>query len=131
MITDNCEGIEYEYRPVTSEAASLTLNGDRQRRYGHPLPWAKRCAAMWSVIFGIEVRPEQVAQAMIAFKLVREVHSPGRDNAVDICGYAEVMRRTIEAQEAVARGNATDTDRDITAHSELARELANGCEKRP
>jgi hypothetical protein len=39
-----------------------------------------------------DIPPRTVALMMVGAKLSREMHSPGRDNLVDIAGYA----RTVE-----------------------------------
>ena len=45
---------------------------------------------MWSIIFENEVTPNQVALAMIALKITRQMNTNKRDNWVDIAGYARV-----------------------------------------
>ena len=73
---------------VLREAEKL-ICGDRNAQYGDPLQDFKRIATMWSLIFGIEVLPHQVAMCMMAMKLSRLVHSPGKyDSWVDAAGYA-------------------------------------------
>ena len=77
-----------ERAQVLREAEKLTC-GDRNAQYGDPLQDFKRIAAMWSIMFGIEVLPHQVAMALMALKLSRLVHTPGKyDSWVDAAGYA-------------------------------------------
>ena len=45
---------------------------------------------MWSVIFETDITPNQVALAMIALKITRQMHANKRDNWVDIAGYARL-----------------------------------------
>ncbi len=93
----------YDYDAITEEANSLVIGGDRQKAYGHPLPWAKKVAAMWHAAFGWDVKPWQVAVAMILFKICRQCNKHHRDNLVDIAGYAEVANRVIEAEAQLSR----------------------------
>lgn len=102
-ITDCVDGLEWEYYPVTAEANTLTLQGDRQAQYGHPLPWAERFAATLRAVFGWDVRAEHISLLMILFKVCREVGGRHqRDNFVDICGYAECGMRVCEAQDRMS-----------------------------
>jgi len=71
---------------LASEAVSL-VTGPRQAAYAHPAVNFRRIAALWSPILGVEVTPRQVALAMVAVKIAREINRPGRDNIVDAIGY--------------------------------------------
>ena len=75
-----------EDKSILTEAMEVA-GVSRSRDYGHPLPNHERIAAIWSVILGAPVTPEQVVYCMIGMKLAREVNKPKRDNMVDICGY--------------------------------------------
>jgi len=81
---------------VLEEAQRLVL-GDRRAAYSPPPEDFARVAAMWSVIFGVEVLPRQVPLAMIALKLCRQSHQHKRDSLVDIAGYAQTA---LEVEEA-------------------------------
>lgn len=83
---------------VLAEAQKL-VDGDRNTTYGHPLDDFTRTAALWSPIVGVEVTAEQVGACMIAVKLSRECHRPGRDNRVDIAGYAECLQAVHDGRE--------------------------------
>lgn len=75
-------------REILNEAADL-IDGDRNDVYGDPIEDFSRIARYWSILFGVEVTPEQVAQAMILMKVSRlEVGVAKRDTWVDIAGYA-------------------------------------------
>ena len=79
-----------EPKPTTTvldEAADIT-SGARQDAYGHPRENFDRIARGWSVIFGIPVTPRQVALAFAWTKIARDANAPGRDNLVDLAGYA-------------------------------------------
>ena len=45
-------------------------------------------ATVWSILTGTEITKTQVAQMMIALKLIRNKTSNKRDNALDSAGYA-------------------------------------------
>lgn len=95
-----------EVKSMLVEALEIAGH-DRSRDYGHPLPNHERIAAMWSVIFGHPVTPEQVVYCMVAMKVARQLNSPKRDNLVDICGYIrcfemfEPERRRREAEKPI------------------------------
>lgn len=74
---------------ILTEALDITT-GDRHDEYGDCNVELDRVATMWSVIFESDVTPNQVALAMIALKLTRQMHTNKRDNWVDIAGYARV-----------------------------------------
>lgn len=102
-IVDFVDGLEWDYYPVTAEANTLTLQGDRQAQYGHPLPWAERFAATLRAVFGWPVEAKHIAPLMILFKVCREVGGKSqRDNYTDICGYAECGNRIVTAQAQLA-----------------------------
>jgi hypothetical protein len=74
---------------ILEEALSIT-QGDRQEDYGDCKVELERVATMWSVIFDTTVDANQVALAMIALKMTRQMNKNKRDNWVDIAGYARV-----------------------------------------
>jgi len=85
-----------EREAVLEEA--LRVSGEsRQRDYGHPLVNHERIADVWNVVLGpllkegCKVSPEQVVWCMVGVKLAREVNTPKRDNAVDVCGYMNCL----------------------------------------
>lgn len=78
------------------EEAEKLINGDRAKAYGSPLTMCTNIAKMWSVIFKVEITPEQVALAMIAMKICREGNKHSHDNLVDMAGYAGVLQKIIE-----------------------------------
>jgi hypothetical protein len=79
-----------KFESILTEASGL-VNGARQNAYGHPLDNWGKTAAMFSVIFGVEVTAEQAVLALIATKMCRELNAVKRDNIVDIAGYSEVI----------------------------------------
>ena len=74
---------------ILEEALSIT-NGSRLEDYGDCKVELQRLATMWSVIFENKTSPNQVALAMIALKITRQMHKNKRDNWVDMAGYARV-----------------------------------------
>lgn len=79
-----------------SDQAHALVHSDRERYYGHPTVNFRRIAQMWSVIFDLDVSTKQVAMAMVATKLAREVNSPKEDNWVDIIGYVMAFERVVK-----------------------------------
>ena len=78
------------------EQAKKLICGDRRGEYGDPTESFSRIAKAWSLVFEIDVTPEQVALAMVMFKVCREVNKHKHDNLVDICGYADLASYIIE-----------------------------------
>ena len=76
-----------EGHTVAHEAIEI-VHGPRREAYGHPSKNFSDIAAGFSVIFGVEVTPQQVALANIWTKICRETNAHKRDNIVDIIGYA-------------------------------------------
>ena len=75
-----------------TEAAGI-IYGEREQTYGNPGQNFERIAAIWSVIFGVEVTVEQVGWAMVGLKMAREVHRSKDDNLVDALGYLMLLDR--------------------------------------
>lgn len=74
---------------ILKTALKLTT-GDRHDEYGDCNIELDRVATMWSVIFKTDITPNQVALAMIALKITRQMHTNKKDNWVDIAGYARI-----------------------------------------
>lgn len=86
-------------KPTICEEANSIVYGDRNKVYGHPLDNFEQTAALWSAILRLHVTAEQVGLCMIAVKLSRETNKHGRDNLVDIAGYAETVQRVVEERQ--------------------------------
>jgi hypothetical protein len=80
---------------ILLEAEALT-NGERQRDYGHPLDDYRKTAALWSVVLGMDVTPQQAVMCMMMVKVSREMHLPARDNRVDMAGYTNCLQKIEE-----------------------------------
>ncbi len=87
------------HETVTEEAQRIVY-GAREQAYGHPADDFERTGRIWAAILGIEqVTAEQVALCMIGLKISRQTNRHGRDNLVDVCGYAATIER-IKQREA-------------------------------
>jgi hypothetical protein len=75
---------------ILQEAEKL-VDGDRREAYGHPFDDYSRTATLWSQVLGHAVTVEQAIMCMICVKLSRECNRHGRDNLVDIAGYAACL----------------------------------------
>lgn len=81
---------------VLEEALTL-IYGARNAAYGPPERDMGRTGRMWGAILGLpDIPAETVALMMCAVKMSRQVNKPGRDNIVDLAGYAgciEIMEK--------------------------------------
>lgn len=78
-----------------SDTVTEVIDG-RQDVYGDPAVEFERHAQAWSAIFGVEVRPDQVALALIMYKVVRANRTPDySDNSDDIEGYLDIFRKIV------------------------------------
>ena len=80
----------------------------RGRAYGSPLSHWTRTAALWTALLGDRLvggplTPDDVARFYIADKMSRDCHRPGRDNLLDIAGYAAGLD-TIRSPQGDAGG---------------------------
>jgi hypothetical protein len=83
---------------IAGEAHGMVY-GDRQEDYGHPREDFTRTAIIWTGLLqhklaeGQYIEAEDIARCMVGVKLARDVHSPKRDNRVDMVGYAITLDR--------------------------------------
>ena len=90
--------LDNQQEGVLQEAIRIT-SGDRQRDYDHPKPNHEKIAKMWNSYLEIRKDPQADISAtdacvmMILLKIVRNAHTPKRDNWVDIPGYARCGAR--------------------------------------
>lgn len=86
------------------DSAAQIVAGQRNTQYGEPEQNFKRIAAIWSVLFGIEVTTEDVAMALVAVKVARFASKSGfqPDTWIDIAGYAACGYEVGEAQQGVS-----------------------------
>jgi len=92
-----CAAIDAPERSTIAEEAQAAVYGDRGKDYGHPRQNFTDTARLWTALLADrltgDITPEDVARCMIAVKLARDLHSPKRDNRVDIIGYAITLDR--------------------------------------
>lgn len=90
---------------ILQEADRITSqNGKRPDDYGHPRDNLQQTADLWTPILipkelqeqGVVITAEQVALCMIQLKVSRQCHKSGRDNLVDIAGWARTIERLSE-----------------------------------
>ena len=88
------------------QEADAIAGESKSRDYGHPYENHRRIAEIWSVqlgeILSRPIQPREVALMMIGLKLAREVHTPKRDNGLDIAGYVKCLDMI---DELIARKN--------------------------
>ena len=78
-------------RPAILAHAAAVLES-RAETYGPADTALRAIAARWSLTFGQQITPAQVALCMIDLKMVRLAHDPShRDSLVDVIGYAALM----------------------------------------
>ena len=76
----------------------------RSTQYGDAAGNMATIAARWSATLGREVTPAQVVLCLLDLKLARLAHDPTHeDSAVDVCGYATLLRELTEASNAKGR----------------------------
>lgn len=75
---------------ILDEAKRIVYT-DRNESYGTPMANHQRTADLWTSFLatGYKFTPRDVCMFNILQKVSRDRHMPGRDNAVDIAGYAE------------------------------------------
>ena len=74
-------------RAICEHAAEL-INGDRNAVYGDAEINFRETGALWAVVFGHDVTPEQVAICMSLVKVARLIHNPNHaDSWTDGVGY--------------------------------------------
>lgn len=92
---------------ILQEAEEL-IHGDRAKAYGHPSKNFNNIAKGWSVIFGKDITPEQVALAMIWVKVSRQLNTPKRDNLTDIAGYAGTIEMLAQGGEETEQQDTSE-----------------------
>ena len=70
---------------------------ERSSQYGDTAGNMVVIAARWSTTLGREITPAQVVLCLLDLKLARLAHDPTHeDSAVDVCGYAALLRELIQ-----------------------------------
>jgi hypothetical protein len=99
--------MEQQKKSILEEAAEL-VRGPRAAAYGTPAENHGRTAALWSAYLGTAVSARDVCMLNVLQKLSRDRHSPGRDNLVDVAGYAENAQRIYDALGLIDTKRACD-----------------------
>ena len=77
---------------------------DRSTQYGDAASSMATIATRWSATLGREVTPAQVVLCLLDLKLARLAHDPTHeDSAVDVCGYAALLRELTETSNTEGR----------------------------
>ena len=77
---------------------------ERSTQYGDPAGNMAAIAARWSSTLGREVTPAQVVLCLLDLKLARLAHDPTHeDSAVDVCGYAALLRELTKTSNTEGR----------------------------
>lgn len=73
------------------EEAERLVNGPRGTAYDHPAADYSRTVGAFNALTGLSLTVEQGIMFMLCVKLSRESYKHGRDNLVDVCGYAQCL----------------------------------------
>ena len=77
---------------------------ERSTQYGDVTGNMAAIAARWSGTLGHEITPAQAVLCLLDLKLARLAHDPTHeDSAVDVCGYAAVLRELTETPNTDGR----------------------------
>ena len=77
---------------------------ERGTQYGDAAGNMVAIAARWSATLGREITPAQVVLCLLDLKLARLAHDPTHeDSAVDVCGYAALLRELAETSNTEGR----------------------------
>jgi hypothetical protein len=77
---------------------------ERSTQYGDATSNMSAIAARWSATLGSEITPAQVVLCLLDLKLARLAHDPAHeDSAVDVCGYAALLRQLTETSNTEGR----------------------------
>ena len=77
---------------------------ERSTQYGDAGSNMETIAARWSATLGKEITAAQVVLCLLDLKLARLAHDPTHeDSAVDVCGYAALLRELTETTNTEGR----------------------------
>lgn len=83
----------------TLRQALKLVEGERNEAYGDAYDLLDHAARIYKTIRGhggMSIPPIEGAYYMLALKLAREQHAHGRDNWIDVAGYADIAQAIIE-----------------------------------
>lgn len=103
------------------KARAITIGGERQDNYGHPIVNFLRIAIDWTIMLRLEgvlsngeiITPQQVARMMVRLKDDREMHTPNPDNIVDGIGYLSCVDRIHRWLQVSGLGTNWFNDKDV------------------
>jgi len=75
------------------------VNGDRAKSYGPIREDFARTCALFKLMTGIDMTPEQGVTFLMCVKLSRQANGHKHDNLVDLCGYADKLDAMLEGKE--------------------------------
>ena len=82
----------------------VNVIADRSTQYGDASSNMAAIAQRWSATLGREVTAAQVVLCLLDLKLARLAYDPAHeDSAVDICGYAALLRELTETSNPEGR----------------------------
>jgi hypothetical protein len=91
--------VQADVKQSILQSAHELINGQRRKDYGHPSENFADIAAMWAVILGAPVAPEQVILCMIALKMCRLKNSLDHaDSWLDVAGYVGCAELVLESK---------------------------------
>ena len=77
---------------------------ERSMQYGDASSNMAAIAKRWSATLGREISPAQVVLCLLDLKLARLARDPTHeDSALDVCGYAALLRELIESNKPEER----------------------------
>jgi hypothetical protein len=77
---------------------------ERSTQYGDASSNMAAIASRWSTMLRREITPAQVVLCLLDLKLARLAHDPAHeDSAIDVCGYAALLRELIESNNPERR----------------------------
>jgi len=89
-------------KSVALEAHEL-IHGVRRGQYGPVEASFQRIATLANVMLEEKLKeplsPGDVAKFMLCVKMARERAAHGRDNCVDICGYADLLQQLADVKQ--------------------------------
>ena len=93
-------------KSILLEAQEIT-HGDRREAYGHPADDYQRTAGMVSAMLAHKLKEPitaaEMTMVMCCVKLSRQINRAGRDNTLDLAGYAWCTQEITEEMARRAR----------------------------
>jgi len=87
------------------------VRGERRKQYGHIILNWSRLRPIWAAIFGVrDVSYTQIAYAIIAMKMCRELSNPhpDGDNNRDIAGFIQCLQDAMTKEAELVSSRPTE-----------------------